>query len=111
MAITHIVLFQFKADVSDEVVKDACSRMLSLRDNCLHPLSQKPYIRSSAGGVDNSIEGLQNGITHAFVVEFENVEDRDYYVQHDPAHRAFVQSLDGVMKKVQVIDFSNGVFK
>jgi hypothetical protein len=55
--------------------------------------------------------GKKNGITHAFVVEFENVEDRDYYVQHDPAHRAFVQSLDGVMEKVQVIDFSNGVFK
>jgi hypothetical protein len=33
--------------------------MLALKDNCLHPLSQKPYIKSSLGGLDNSIEGLQ----------------------------------------------------
>lgn len=33
--------------------------MLSLKENCLHPASQKPYIRSSIGGADNSIEGIQ----------------------------------------------------
>jgi hypothetical protein len=33
--------------------------MLGLKDNCLHPSSQKPYIKSSSGGIDNSIEGIQ----------------------------------------------------
>ncbi|KAK2787913.1 hypothetical protein FQN52_004378 [Onygenales sp. PD_12] len=51
-----------------------------------------------------------DGITHAFVVEFENVEDRDYYVNKDPAHLAFVGGLGDAIQKVQVIDFTNGVF-
>ncbi|RJE22164.1 Dabb, partial [Aspergillus sclerotialis] len=51
-----------------------------------------------------------NGITHGFVVEFENSEDRDYYVKSDPVHQAFVKSLDGIIQKVQVIDFMNNVF-
>ena len=50
-------------------------------------------------------------MTHAFVVEFASVEDRDYYVKEDPVHREFVQSLDGVLEKGQVVDFTPGVFK
>ena len=49
-------------------------------------------------------------MTHAFVVEFDSAADRDYYVQEDPAHQAFVRSLDGVIEKAQAIDFTNGVF-
>lgn len=52
----------------------------------------------------------KHGITHAFVVEFESAEDRDYYVQKDPAHRAFVESVGSVLEKAQVIDFTPGVF-
>ncbi|KAL4916234.1 hypothetical protein BDW62DRAFT_186731 [Aspergillus aurantiobrunneus] len=110
MSITHIVLFQLKAGLSAEVVNDVCTRMLGLKDNCLHPTSQKPYILSSSGGVDNSPEGMQNGITHAFVVEFASVEDRNYYVEKDPAHLEFVGTLKGVLEKAQVLDYTNGVF-
>ncbi|KAJ5558876.1 hypothetical protein N7461_002848 [Penicillium sp. DV-2018c] len=110
MSITHIVLFQFKADVAAEAIRDTCERILSLKDNCIHPSSQKPYITSVSGGKDNSPEGIQNGITHAFVVEFASAADRDYYVQSDPAHQAFIKSLDGLIDKAQVVDFSNGVF-
>ncbi|KAK2752801.1 hypothetical protein FQN55_005933 [Onygenales sp. PD_40] len=110
MGVTHIVLFQFKASASADTVKDVCARMLALKDSCIHPTHQKPYIKTSIGGRDNSIEGLQDGITHAFVVEFENVEDRDYYVNKDPAHLAFVGGLGDAIQKVQVIDFTNGVF-
>ncbi|EAU38715.1 conserved hypothetical protein [Aspergillus terreus NIH2624] len=110
MPLTHIVLFQFKADTPPEVVKDVCSRMLALKDKCIHPASQKPYIKSSSGGVDNSPEGMQGGITHAFVVEYDSAADRDYYVNEDPAHREFVQSLGDVLEKAQVIDFTPGVF-
>ncbi|CAI7647928.1 unnamed protein product [Penicillium glandicola] len=110
MSITHIVLFQFKSDVAAEVIEDACGRMLVLKDNCVHPTSQKPYIKSASGGKDNSPEGIQNGITHAFVVEFTSAADRDYYVHSDPSHLAFVKTLDGLLEKAQVIDFSGGVF-
>ncbi|KAJ5782626.1 hypothetical protein N7457_004400 [Penicillium paradoxum] len=109
MSITHLVLFQFKSDVAAEAIQAACGRMLDLKDNCLHPSSQKPYIKSASGGKDNSPEGIQNGITHAFVVEFASAEDRDYYVQSDPVHQGFIKSLDGLVEKAQVIDFTNGV--
>jgi len=111
MGVTHIVLFQFKPGVTAESIKDVCARMLALKDNCIHPTSQKPYIKSSMGGTDNSLEGIQNGITHAFIVQFESAEDRDYYVQKDPAHRAFVQSLGEILEKAQVVDFTGGVFE
>ncbi|RAQ43945.1 stress responsive A/B barrel domain protein [Aspergillus flavus] len=87
-----------------------CSRMLGLKDTCLHPSSQKPYIRTSSGGIDDSPEGIQHGITHAFVVEFASAADRDYYVKEDPVHQEFVKSLDGVVEKAQAIDFTPGVF-
>ncbi|KAJ5832502.1 hypothetical protein N7474_000813 [Penicillium riverlandense] len=109
MSITHIVLFQFKESVSAEVVNDVCRRMLGLKDNCIHPSSQKPYIKSSSGGRDNSIEGAQNGISHAFVVEFASAADRDFYIEKDPVHLAFVRSLDGIIEKAQIIDYTPGV--
>ncbi|KAI2746547.1 hypothetical protein DTO013E5_263 [Penicillium roqueforti] len=62
MSITHIVLFQFKPEVAAEVVHDACERMLGLKDSCVHPTSQKPYIKSASGGKDNSSEGKFPGI-------------------------------------------------
>ncbi|PWY90583.1 hypothetical protein BO94DRAFT_555692 [Aspergillus sclerotioniger CBS 115572] len=110
MSITHLVLFQFKADTSPKVISETCTRMLDLKDNCIHPTSQKPYILAASGGQDNSPEGIQNGITHAFVVQFATAEDRDYYVKQDPAHQAFIKSLDGIVEKAQVVDFTDRVY-
>ncbi|KAL7807117.1 dabb domain-containing protein [Trichoderma aethiopicum] len=110
MSITHTVLFQIRADAKPEDVKAACDRFLALKDNCIHPTTNTPYIASLKGGQDNSPEGLQNGITHGFVVEFNSAEDRDYYVRTDPAHQAFVKSIGGLVEKAIVVDFSNGVY-
>jgi hypothetical protein len=74
MAIVHIVLFEFKTTTNEEQVQDvrtcivhlltqyliyaqACQRMLALREKCVHPTSQKPYVKSSSGGKNNSPEG------------------------------------------------------
>ncbi|KAJ5872033.1 uncharacterized protein N7529_004386 [Penicillium soppii] len=111
MTITHIVLFQFKSDVTPETINDITERMLSLKECCVHPKTQKQYIKASSGGIDNSPEGLQNGITHAFVVEFDSAADRDYYVNDDPKHREFVQRVGKSLEKAQVIDFTDGVFQ
>ena len=51
----------------------------------------------------------KNGISHAFVVEFASVADRDFYVQKDSVHQEFVHSLGGIVEKVQVIDYTPGV--
>lgn len=52
----------------------------------------------------------QGGLTHGFVVNFENVEDRDYYVKKDPAHQAFVKSIGDIIASARVVDFEPGVF-
>jgi hypothetical protein len=49
-------------------------------------------------------------MTHGFVVEFSSTEDRDYYVKEDPAHQAFVKSIEDVLEKPIVLDFDDGVY-
>ncbi|KAF2704858.1 hypothetical protein K504DRAFT_441454 [Pleomassaria siparia CBS 279.74] len=107
---THIVLFQFKHGTDSVTIKEITSKMLGLRKACVHPVSQKSYILSIAGGTDISIEDSQNGITHAFILQFHNNEDRDYYVDEDPAHQEFKTAAGAVLEKAQVIDFRDGIF-
>lgn len=52
---------------------------------------------------------IQKGITHAFVVEFDNDADRTYYLKEDPAHLAFVKHVGALVANVQVVDFTPGV--
>lgn len=33
--------------------------MLALKDTCLNPETQEPYLKSVIGGKDNSLEGIQ----------------------------------------------------
>ena len=53
---------------------------------------------------------IQGGFTHGFVSHFGSEEDRDYYLHQDPAHLAFVKSLDGIIQNVRVVDYSPGKF-
>ncbi|MCJ1343946.1 hypothetical protein MMC31_002145 [Peltigera leucophlebia] len=110
MAIIHIILFQFKDTASAKEIQDAVNRMLALQTTCLHPTTNKPYVNAIIGGKDISSEGRQNGITHAFIAEFENAVDRQYYMGTDPAHKEFVESAKSVLEKVQVVDFVPGMF-
>jgi hypothetical protein len=52
----------------------------------------------------------QNPFTHAFVVEFESAEDRDYYVDKDPAHTEFKKFIFDLLGHIQVVDFEPGNF-
>ncbi|KAK4163977.1 stress responsive A/B barrel domain-containing protein [Cladorrhinum sp. PSN259] len=108
--ITHIVLFQYKADTDTDSINEANLRFLALKDSCISPNSQHAYIRSITGGKDNSLENQQHGFTHGFVVQFENTDDRNYYVEQDPAHKSFKKLIEPIVEKVTVIDYTNGVF-
>ena len=48
--------------------------------------------------------------SHGFVVEFESEEDRKYYLEKDPAHLAFVESIKPLVDKVGCCDYMPGVF-
>lgn len=74
---THIVLFKFKHGTSSiainevglawnhaleqltDVLIQLVSHFFGLKRLCIHPVTQKPYILSISGGIDNSIEDLQ----------------------------------------------------
>ncbi|OJZ80680.1 hypothetical protein ASPFODRAFT_403797 [Aspergillus luchuensis CBS 106.47] len=108
--INHIVQFQFKASLAPEKVQETCAHLVSLKDKCLHPTTHQPYIKSFKAGKQDSPEGNNNGITHVFVMEFGSDQDREYYLTKDPAHLGFVKTLDGLIEKSQVVDFTEGVF-
>ena len=67
------------------------------------------FSRSRATTTDNW-QIAKNGVTHGFVAEFASAQDRDYYVNTDPTHRAFVNSIDGLVEKAIVVDFIDGVY-
>lgn len=49
-------------------------------------------------------------MTHGFVVEFDSLKDRDYYVKQDPAHQAFMKAAGEVLEGATVLDFEAGKF-
>ncbi|KAK6538197.1 hypothetical protein TWF694_011079 [Orbilia ellipsospora] len=109
--VVHIVLLEFADGIKTEAIRPLCDAFVKLKDTCIHPNTKKPYINSLKGGYDNSIESLTHGYTHAFVLEFSNLGDRDYYVNTDPSHQSFKKLLkDGGLANVTVIDFTNGVY-
>lgn len=108
MGVLHIVLLEFKPNTDAEKIQDVCQSLFALKDKCIHPTTNEPYLKSLVGGRDISTEGRQRGITHAFVYEFDTEEDRKYYLEKDPEHRSFVQGLINVIACVQVVDFVPG---
>ncbi|KAF1358341.1 hypothetical protein EJ07DRAFT_124781 [Lizonia empirigonia] len=107
---THVVLFQFKETASAFARKEITSKFFGLKKSCVHPDSRRPYILAITGGKDTSIEGLQDGMSHAFILRFSSKEERDYYVKEDPAHQAFKDAAAAVVEKTIVVDFQEGVF-
>ncbi|KAI3324546.1 hypothetical protein HD806DRAFT_492920 [Xylariaceae sp. AK1471] len=109
MSIFHIVLFKFKDDLSKEVVEKASEGMVTLEAKLLHPETKKPYVRNRIGGINNSPEGRARGFTHGYICEFDNEEDRTYYLEADPAHIEWVQYVKPFIADALVVDFVNGV--
>jgi hypothetical protein len=48
-------------------------------------------------------------LSHAFVVQFSSNEDRDYYVNQDPAHDASKKAAGPFFEKAIVVDFRDNV--
>ncbi|ROW06617.1 hypothetical protein VMCG_04244 [Cytospora schulzeri] len=108
--VIHIVQFQFKEGTSESDKQNVAHEVLALKDRCLGPETGKPYIKSLTGGKNNSPEGINDGLEYAFVVEFENTEDRDYYVFKDPAHDSFKALGGPKLEKAVVVDYNKGLF-
>ena len=97
--VRHIVLFKFKDDVEKENVDEIVAAFGDLKN-------QISEIADYEAGTNVSPENLDQGYTHCFVVTFKTIADRDAYLPH-PAHKKFVELLDGKIDKVLVFDFAN----
>jgi hypothetical protein len=105
--VTHIVLLSFRSAAKADDMERVSKAMIALKDKCIHPITKKPYIRNIRGGIDNSPEDLNSHLTHAFVLEFDNPEHRDYYVSHDPLHKKFKEAVEPFVDVQRiVIDFT-----
>ena len=96
----HVVLFKFKDDAPPADVK-------ALEDQIMAMKSQIPTIKTIEWGKDCSVENLQDGLTHAFLVTFENPDGLKVYLPH-AAHQAVVKSLTPLKEKVLVFDYVAG---
>lgn len=73
-------------------------------------LSLLPSLPHTCTRCPCGLTAAQGGFTHGFVCEFQNAEDRDYYVNKDPVHVEFANSLAGVVKDARVLDYEPGKF-
>ncbi|TNY22589.1 hypothetical protein DMC30DRAFT_348812 [Rhodotorula diobovata] len=105
--ITHLVSFRYKPSTSSAEKHLVASSFLALQDQCT--LHDRPYV-SVTGGANNSSEGADKGLEHAFVLTFSSLEERDYYVSEDPAHAKFKELAGQHVDDVFVLDFEGGKF-
>ena len=93
----HVVLFKFKDTSSSREIKEI--------EDAFRALPRKiDAIYDFEWGTDVSVENLQQGFTHCFLVTFRSEDDRAAYLPH-PAHKQFGKILGPHLDKVLVIDY------
>ena len=93
----HVVMFGWKDGTDTNQVNKIVAAFKELP-------SKISLIKSFEWGINNSPEGLSNGLTHCFLVTFTSTEDRDAYLVH-PAHKEFVSLLKPAPEKITVMDY------
>jgi len=93
----HVVLFKFKDDTSSQQVREIENAFRALPDRV-------DAICDFEWGTDVSVENLQQGFTHCFLVTFRSEADRAEYIPH-PAHKEFGRMLGPYLDKVLVVDY------
>ncbi|WP_261395012.1 Dabb family protein [Membranihabitans marinus] len=93
----HVVLFGFKEDATPADIRKVEEAFSALPGKI-------PQIKDYEWGINNSPEGLNDGLTHCFLVTFESEDDRAIYLPH-PEHKAFVDVLKPHLEKAVVVDY------
>ena len=95
----HVVLFNFKPDVTKAQVQEVVDAFAALPKKI-------ETIAAFEWGTDVSVEMKADGFTHCFVVSFKDAKARDEYLPH-AAHGEFVKLVGPRIEKVLVFDFVN----
>ena len=93
----HVVLFEWVDDITPEKEQELVDHFASLKDKI-------DVIQDFEYGTDVSVEGLQKGFTHCFLVTFKDEAGRDIYLPH-PDHKVFGEAVTPYLKNVLVVDY------
>ena len=99
--IRHVVLLRIRPDATAEQIKSMFAALAGLKGKI-------GGVKSFSWGPYSSHEGLNQGFTHGFVMDFVDAAARDAYLPH-PAHEAVkgqvVALLDGGLDDVVAFDY------
>ena len=90
-------MFQFKEGISKNQVAEVEVAFMALQ-------GQIDTIVDIEFGTNVSPEGLNDGLTHCFLVTFKNKAGLEVYLPH-AAHKKFVDLIKPRLEKVMVIDY------
>lgn len=94
----HVVLFKFKSSASSADVAKIENAFRALAT------TKVPQVKSFECGTHVGKESSNQGYTHAFLLTFDNEQDRDIYMAHDD-HKAFVKLQQGIVDQKVVLAF------
>jgi hypothetical protein len=100
----HLVMYKFKPEVTPEQVQEVVTTFLGLRDKVNDNVGAPGIVLNIEHGLNTSTEGKSDGLTHLFVVTFQNEAGLAAYLKH-PAHDAYVQVVKDRREKVVVFDY------
>lgn len=93
----HVVLFAFKDSATPQQIQEVEQAFCALPGRI-------EQIYDFEWGTDVSVENINRGYTHCFLVTFLKEEDRNTYLPH-PAHQEFVAILQPYLDKALVVDY------
>ena len=93
----HVVMFKFKETATPADIKKVEAEFAKLA-------KEIKTVKSYEWGINSSPEGLNQGLTHCFMLTFSSDKDRNDYLVH-PAHKEFGKIIGPFVDKVTVIDF------
>ena len=102
--IKHLVLLQFKSSLEVSEINDICKQFKAL-------IKVIPSIKQFSYGKNCSPEKLNKGITHAFVIEFDDIPGRDAYLNHPEhirlAQEIIIPALENGLDSALVVDYES----
>lgn len=94
----HVVFFKFKPDATTEQIKEVEKAFAELP-------SKIPTVVRYEWGKSESVEKLNDGFTHCFLVTFKDKAGLEAYLPHE-AHKAFGAKLKPLLEKAFVFDYT-----
>lgn len=99
--VRHVVIMKLRPETPPEEVDLILAGVAAMKQHV-------PGFLTSSGGPYRSDEGLHQGFTHAFSVDFDSLAARDEYLahaEHEPVKQRIIDHLAGGLECVVAFDW------